>query len=141
MSVYIVYKVQLSFRTPSKLAVDRLALLRSGQGAWTDPPDLTGPRTRTGHTAGQALQTIMASWFAADFGARFVISEEGGKDFIQSGSLETGRPTGRAARWWETGRDQCGVVVGKPWRTREDVWCSIVCERFVVQSWWSGSSI
>lgn len=30
-----------------------------------------------------ALQTIMASWFAADFGARFVISEEGGKDFIQ----------------------------------------------------------
>lgn len=30
-----------------------------------------------------ALQTIMASWFAADFGARFVITEEGGKDFIQ----------------------------------------------------------
>ncbi|CAJ1353279.1 unnamed protein product [Effrenium voratum] len=30
-----------------------------------------------------ALQTIMASWFAADFGARFVISEEGGKDFMQ----------------------------------------------------------
>ena len=25
----------------------------------------------------------MASWFAADFGARFAISEEGGKDFIQ----------------------------------------------------------
>jgi len=25
----------------------------------------------------------MASWFAADFGARFVITEEGGKDFIQ----------------------------------------------------------
>lgn len=31
----------------------------------------------------EALQTIMASWFAADFGARFVISEEGGKDFMQ----------------------------------------------------------
>ena len=31
----------------------------------------------------EALQTIMASWFAADFGARFVITEEGGKDFIQ----------------------------------------------------------
>ncbi|CAK9059491.1 unnamed protein product [Durusdinium trenchii] len=61
----------------------------------------------------QALQTIMASWFAADFGARFVISEEGGKDFIQSGSLETGRPTGRAARWWETGRDQCGDTGGR----------------------------
>eukprot|EP00931_Biecheleriopsis_adriatica_P096456 TRINITY_DN7010_c0_g1_i1.p1 TRINITY_DN7010_c0_g1~~TRINITY_DN7010_c0_g1_i1.p1 ORF type:complete len:5389 (-),score=1202.56 TRINITY_DN7010_c0_g1_i1:94-16260(-) len=30
-----------------------------------------------------ALQSIMASWFAADFGARFVISEEGGKDFMQ----------------------------------------------------------
>ena len=35
----------------------------------------------------QALQSIMASWFAADFGARFAISEEG-KDFIQW-------PTGR----------------------------------------------
>ena len=33
--------------------------------------------------APKALQTIMASWFAADFGARFMISEEGGKDFIQ----------------------------------------------------------
>lgn len=30
-----------------------------------------------------ALQSIMGSWFAADFGARFVISEEGGKDFMQ----------------------------------------------------------
>jgi hypothetical protein len=30
-----------------------------------------------------ALQTIMASWFAADFGARFVVTEEGGKDFMQ----------------------------------------------------------
>eukprot|EP00930_Biecheleria_cincta_P042926 TRINITY_DN29538_c0_g1_i1.p1 TRINITY_DN29538_c0_g1~~TRINITY_DN29538_c0_g1_i1.p1 ORF type:complete len:5332 (-),score=1004.55 TRINITY_DN29538_c0_g1_i1:66-16061(-) len=30
-----------------------------------------------------ALQSIMASWFAADFGARFVVTEEGGKDFMQ----------------------------------------------------------
>ncbi|CAE7560880.1 unnamed protein product [Symbiodinium sp. CCMP2456] len=30
-----------------------------------------------------ALQSIMASWFAADFGARFVISEEGGQDFLR----------------------------------------------------------
>jgi hypothetical protein len=31
----------------------------------------------------EALQCIMASWFAADFGVRFAISEEGGRDFIQ----------------------------------------------------------
>ncbi|CAE8609104.1 unnamed protein product, partial [Polarella glacialis] len=30
-----------------------------------------------------ALQIITGSWFAADFGARFVVSEEGGKDFMQ----------------------------------------------------------
>jgi len=30
-----------------------------------------------------ALQSIMGSWFAADFGARFSISEEGGQDFVQ----------------------------------------------------------
>jgi hypothetical protein len=29
-----------------------------------------------------ALQSIMGSWFAADFGARFAITEEGGRDFI-----------------------------------------------------------
>uniref|UniRef100_A0A7S2JHE2 Uncharacterized protein n=1 Tax=Zooxanthella nutricula TaxID=1333877 RepID=A0A7S2JHE2_9DINO len=30
-----------------------------------------------------ALQSITGSWFAADFGARFAVSEEGGRDFIQ----------------------------------------------------------
>jgi len=30
-----------------------------------------------------ALQVIMGSWFAADFGARFAITEEGGRDFVQ----------------------------------------------------------
>jgi len=30
-----------------------------------------------------ALQTIMGSWFAADFGARFAINDEGGRDFVQ----------------------------------------------------------
>jgi hypothetical protein len=30
-----------------------------------------------------ALQTIMGSWFAADFGARFTINDEGGRDFVQ----------------------------------------------------------
>merc|ERR1712083_227609 len=30
-----------------------------------------------------ALQSIMGSWFAADFGAKFSISEEGGQDFVQ----------------------------------------------------------
>ena len=41
----------------------------------------------------EALQTIMASWFAADFGARFVITEEGGKDFIQCpGSAQDHQP-------------------------------------------------
>jgi len=31
----------------------------------------------------QALQSIMGSWLSADFGVRFVVTEEGGKDFIQ----------------------------------------------------------
>jgi hypothetical protein len=30
-----------------------------------------------------ALQSIMGSWFAADFGAKFTISDEGGRDFVQ----------------------------------------------------------
>jgi len=30
-----------------------------------------------------ALQCIMGSWFAAEFGARFAVNEEGGRDFIQ----------------------------------------------------------
>merc|ERR550537_2010366 len=30
-----------------------------------------------------ALQAIMGSWFAADFGARFAINDEGGRDFVQ----------------------------------------------------------
>eukprot|EP00747_Dinoflagellata_sp_TGD_P102943 gnl/TRDRNA2_/TRDRNA2_168802_c3_seq1.p1 gnl/TRDRNA2_/TRDRNA2_168802_c3~~gnl/TRDRNA2_/TRDRNA2_168802_c3_seq1.p1 ORF type:complete len:506 (-),score=104.37 gnl/TRDRNA2_/TRDRNA2_168802_c3_seq1:90-1439(-) len=30
-----------------------------------------------------ALQTIMGSWFAANYGGQFAIAEEGGKDFIQ----------------------------------------------------------
>ena len=29
-----------------------------------------------------ALQTIMGSWFAADFGAKFAINDEGGRDFV-----------------------------------------------------------
>lgn len=30
-----------------------------------------------------ALQAIMGSWFAADFGGRFAINDEGGRDFVQ----------------------------------------------------------
>jgi hypothetical protein len=30
-----------------------------------------------------ALQSIMGSWFAADFGASFAINDEGGRDFVQ----------------------------------------------------------
>jgi hypothetical protein len=65
------------------------SIIAKGVGTKTlyDPADGTRAKlflyVRIAASIRGALQSIMGSWFAADFGASFAINDEGGRDFVQ----------------------------------------------------------